>query len=82
MPADWSTLPEERLVGGEVMDAVRAAIDALPPRQRDVVVLRDVLGWSSAEVRDALDLSDANERVLLHRGRGAVRRALETVLVS
>ena len=82
MPADWSTLPEERLVGGEVMDAVRAAIDALPPRQREVVVLRDVLGWSSAEVRDALDLSDANERVLLHRGRGAVRRALETALVS
>ena len=82
VPADWSTLPEERLVGGEVMDAARAAIDALPPRQRDVVVLRDVLGWSSAEVRDALDLSDANERVLLHRGRSEVRRNLETVLVS
>lgn len=79
-PADWSTSPEERLAGKEVTEAAQAAIDALPPRQRMVVLLRDVLGWSSAEVCDALDLSGGNERVLLHRGRSVVRRSLEEVL--
>ena len=60
--------------------AAERAIDGLPPRQRTVVLLRDVLGWTAAEVRDALDLSDGNERVLLHRGRSAVRRSLEAVV--
>ena len=44
------------------------------------MLLRDVLGWTASEVQDALDLTDGNERVLLHRGRSAVRRALEEVL--
>lgn len=79
-PADWSTSPEERLAGREVREVAQAAIDALPPRQRMVVLLRDVLGWTSAEVCDALDLSSGNERVLLHRGRSVVRRSLEAVL--
>ena len=79
-PADWSTSPEERLAGREVLEVAQAAIDALPPRQRMVVLLRDVLGWTSAEVCDALDLSSGNERVLLHRGRSVVRRSLEEVL--
>jgi RNA polymerase sigma-70 factor (ECF subfamily) len=79
-PADWSTLPETRLASNEVMAVARAAIDGLPPRQRTVVVLRDVLGWTSGEVREVLDLSDGNERVLLHRGRSTVRRSLEEVL--
>jgi RNA polymerase sigma-70 factor, ECF subfamily len=80
VPVDWSSVPEDRLTSGEVMAAAQAAIDELPPRQRTVVVLRDVLGWTSAEVRDALDLTDGNERVLLHRGRSTVRRTLEQVL--
>jgi RNA polymerase sigma-70 factor (ECF subfamily) len=80
-PADWSTSPEERLAGKEVTEAAQAAIDTLPQRQRMVVLLRDVLGWSSAEVCDALDLSSGNERVLLHRGRSVVRRSLEEVLM-
>jgi RNA polymerase sigma-70 factor (ECF subfamily) len=79
-PSDWSTRPDQAFQGGEVMAAVRTAIDALPSRQRSVVILRDVLGWTSPEVCDALSLSDGNERVLLHRGRSGVRRALEAVL--
>jgi RNA polymerase sigma-70 factor (ECF subfamily) len=79
-PADWSTVPDRAFEGAEVMAAVRAAIDALPGRQRSVVLLRDVLGWTSPEVCDALALCDGNERVLLHRGRSSVRRALEAVL--
>ena len=54
-----------------------AAIAALPERQRAVITLRDVDGWTAAEVCDLLDLSEANQRVLLHRARARVRQALE-----
>ena len=53
------------------------AIDELTPSQREVITLRDVEGWPAAEVRDALGLSEANERVLLHRARSKVRARLE-----
>jgi RNA polymerase sigma-70 factor (ECF subfamily) len=56
------------------------AIEALPPNQREVIRMRDVLGWTSAEVCNALDISETNQRVLLHRARGKVRRALEDYL--
>ena len=75
-PADWSTVPEERLLATETLGCVSRAIEALPPRQREVIVLRDVEGWSSEEVRDTLELSEANQRVLLHRARAKVRAAV------
>ncbi len=56
------------------------AIAALPEAQRTVITLRDVEGWSSDEVRNALDLSETNQRVILHRARSKVRRALEEYL--
>jgi RNA polymerase sigma-70 factor, ECF subfamily len=49
----------------------------LPENQRRVLVLRDIEGWSSEEVRDLLELSEVNQRVLLHRARSRVRAALE-----
>jgi RNA polymerase sigma-70 factor (ECF subfamily) len=76
-PADWSTLPEERLLSQELLGMVRDAIAVLPARQQEIVVLRDVEGWSAEEVCTALGLSEANQRVLLHRGRVKVRAALE-----
>jgi RNA polymerase sigma-70 factor (ECF subfamily) len=79
-PSDWATIPEERLLSTEMLDHVRCAIESLPARQRDVIVLRDVEGWSSEEVREALELSEANQRVLLHRARSKVRSALEREL--
>ena len=70
--------PEERaLAVGDARAWCGAAIDALPPMQAEVIRLRDVLGWSSEEVRNALDLTETNQRVLLHRARAKVRRALE-----
>src|SRR5204862_5241994 len=58
-PSDWETVPEERLLSGELLDHVRVAIEELPDRQRQVIVLRDVEGWSSEEVREALQLTEA-----------------------
>ena len=59
---------------------MREAIDKLPPRQQEVIVLRDVEGWDPAEVSQALELSDGNQRVLLHRARSKVRADLEAYL--
>ena len=77
LPADWAGAPETRLTSSETLDAVRRAIDNLPPMQAQVIRLRDVLGWTSEEVRNALDLTETNQRVLLHRARAKVRAALE-----
>jgi len=82
LPLDWQHQPESRLLGGETMALLDAAITALPPAQREVVSLRDVDGWTSAEVCSELGLSETNQRVLLHRGRAKVRRALESYFES
>lgn len=77
-PAPWQ--PEERVLSGEARAVVYAALDELPQRQRTVVELRDVHGLTSAEVCEALSITPENQRVLLHRGRGRVRAALETFM--
>lgn len=79
-PSDWSHLPEERLLGQETLERVNSAIEMLPPRQADVIVLRDVEGWSPEEVCAALGITDGNQRILLHRARSKVRAALEQYL--
>ena len=79
-PVEWESTPEERLLSKEALTVVSRAIEALPPNQREVIRLRDVLGWPSSEVRNALDISETNQRVLLHRARAKVRRALESYL--
>ena len=76
-PQRWEDLPEARLLSAETREQVLAAIDELPPAQREVITLRDVEGWTSAEVREALDLSESSQRVLLHRARSKVRARLE-----
>lgn len=76
-PQPW---PEEHLLAEEIGSHVAIAIGALPPHQRAVLTLRDVEGWTTAEVCETLAISEANARVLLHRGRSRVRRALEDYL--
>jgi RNA polymerase sigma-70 factor (ECF subfamily) len=78
-PRAW---PEERLLRAETRAVIESAIEQLPPTQRTVIELRDVEGWSAEEVRNALDLSETNQRVLLHRARAKVRRALEQYLME
>jgi RNA polymerase sigma-70 factor (ECF subfamily) len=76
MPTRWPT-PEEGLLAGEAREVIAAAIAELPPGQRTVIGLRDVEGWSSEEVCDALEISAGNQRILLHRARSRVRTAIE-----
>ena len=80
MPVAFPESPEGAVLGDELMDVARRELDKLPERQRVVVTLRDVLDLDSSEVCALLDISVANQRVLLHRGRAAVRQALENYL--
>src|SRR5207253_7956957 len=80
-PGHWASPPEqwaeEKLSTKEIVRFVHEAIETLPSGQRRVITLRDVEGWTSAETCQALGLSEANQRVLLHRARSKVRAALE-----
>jgi RNA polymerase sigma-70 factor, ECF subfamily len=78
-PEDWA-VPEERLLDAETRTVIAEAIAALPPAQRQVIALRDVEGWSAEEVCNVLELSETNQRVLLHRARTKVRQALDDYL--
>jgi RNA polymerase sigma-70 factor (ECF subfamily) len=76
-PGNWQRLPHEVLTDRETLDVVIAAIHQLPPPQRIVITMRDIQGCDPAEVCEALDVSEGNQRVLLHRARSKVRGALE-----
>jgi RNA polymerase sigma-70 factor, ECF subfamily len=75
-PTRWPT-PEEGLLSGETRQVILAAIEALPTAQRAVISLRDIEGWDSEDVSEALEISPGNQRVLLHRARAKVRAELE-----
>jgi RNA polymerase sigma-70 factor (ECF subfamily) len=79
-PEHWIEEAEDRLAAGRIAVLLRAALDTLPARQREVVTLRDVEAMSSEEVCQVLGISEANQRVLLHRGRTKLRQMLETEL--
>jgi RNA polymerase sigma-70 factor (ECF subfamily) len=79
-PGHWASPPQEWAddrVDDEALAEVRAAILAMAPELRQVIVLRDVEGRSSEQVRAALGLSAADEITMLHQARGAVRERLE-----
>jgi RNA polymerase sigma-70 factor (ECF subfamily) len=76
-PEPW---PEDQLLADETREVIARAIDELPGLQRAVVSMRDIEGWTSEEVQEALGISAANQRVLLHRGRQRVRAALDAYL--
>jgi RNA polymerase sigma-70 factor (ECF subfamily) len=80
--ASMARTPEDRLLSEELRAHIEAAIGTLPPKHREVIVLRDVEGWSPGEVCNALGISESNQRVLLHRARVRVRDALAPYLVN
>jgi RNA polymerase sigma-70 factor (ECF subfamily) len=82
VPSAFPETPEGSVLGDELIAVTRRELDRLPERQRVVVTLRDMLGFDSTEVCELLDISTANQRVLLHRGRAAVRQVLENYLAE
>jgi len=76
-PRPWRGDPAQGALRAETRRLLEQALESLPRRQRAVVVLRDVEGFTSAEVCELLEVSEQNQRVLLHRGRAKVRAALE-----
>lgn len=80
-PRSWDDgTPERLLLSKESVEFLFKAIEALPPNQRQIIIMRDVEGLDSKEVCNLLEISEANQRVLLHRARSKVRRALENYL--
>ncbi|KKW65882.1 RNA polymerase sigma factor [Mycolicibacterium elephantis] len=79
-PLPFPETPEGSVLADEMLAVARSELDRLPDKQRIVVTLRDVYGFDSKEVTELLDITVANQRVLLHRGRAAVRQALEAYL--
>jgi len=77
-PEVWAERAEDRVVARRLAARALACLDDLPVSQRQVVLLRDVEGLPSSEVCAVLGISDANQRVLLHRGRSRIRRQLES----
>jgi RNA polymerase sigma-70 factor (ECF subfamily) len=76
-PARWDDAPESLVLRKEARETIERELRSLPDAQRTVVVLRDLEGWSSEEVCNVLEISETNQRVLLHRGRQRLRAALE-----
>ncbi|MDQ4076065.1 MAG: sigma-70 family RNA polymerase sigma factor [Chloroflexota bacterium] len=79
-PQSWAALPEARLLSQETLACIQQAVVALPTKLRQVITLRDIEGWTSSEVCHTLGITDTYQRVLLHRARCRVRRALEAYL--
>ncbi len=84
LPEHWASTapsvgrsPEDALLGQEASDQIEDALEALPPNQRVVLTLRDIEGWTAEDVCSLLEISEANQRVLLHRARSRLRQVLD-----
>ncbi len=78
IPHMWDSVPETQLLGQETRSIIFRTIETLSPNQQQVIRLRDVEGFSAEEVCNMLQLSESNQRVLLHRARERVRQALDS----
>jgi RNA polymerase sigma-70 factor (ECF subfamily) len=79
-PGAWSATPDDAVLAAEIRDVIDMAIRQLPPSQASVITLRDLEGWPALETCNILQISESNQRVLLHRARARVRQALEAYL--
>jgi RNA polymerase sigma-70 factor, ECF subfamily len=78
--AEWGQVLVERLDSEAIRLRIEQAMATLPPAQREVVTLRDVEGWTSVEVSDALGIAETTQRSLLHRARSRIRACLDADL--
>ena len=80
-PLAWPS-PDQMVLDGELRDRIAEAVEQLPERQRLVITLRDIEGYGASEVCALLDLTESNQRVLLHRARAAVRGRIEDYVTA
>ena len=80
-PSPWPN-PERGALSSELREVVDGAIGKLSPAQREVITMRDILGWEAGEVADALGITENNQRVLLHRARSNVRNRIEEYVTT
>jgi RNA polymerase sigma-70 factor, ECF subfamily len=76
-PAAWAEDAEDRLEAKRTVALIANHLDEVPPAQRQVLLLRDFEGLPAAEVCQLLGITEANQRVLLHRGRSRIRSMVE-----
>lgn len=81
-PPSLPTEPQSRLLAGELRERLTEAIDELPEPHRTVILMRDVAGFDGPQVAEALDISEGNQRVILHRARSRVRARLTEYVES
>ena len=81
-PTSWNSVPDERVAEQELIEQIRTLVDDLPPRQRAVLILRDIEGLPASDVCDVLGITDGSERVLLHRARSRIRNGVELYLLG
>lgn len=79
-PVPWTEQVEERLTAAALSGRIHACLKSLPVNQREVVTLRDLDGLSSSETCEVLGISEANQRVLLHRGRARLRLQIDAAM--
>jgi RNA polymerase sigma-70 factor (ECF subfamily) len=78
--ADWSALPDDQVLRGELRQVIQQAIAALPEIYRTVILLRDIEELSTAEAAQILDTNEEVIKTRLHRARLAVRQKLDVYL--
>ena len=78
----WTEDSDDALEAAAWGPILQSSLEDLPPRQRQVVVLRDMEGLTSDEVCSVLDISSGNQRILLHRGRTRLRELLEAQIAK
>ena len=81
-PRPWVLDPEEQMVRQQMMERIRQAIDTLPIKQKLVMTMRDIQGFSSKEICEVMELTPEHERVLLFRARSVVRLHLEAYMAA
>jgi RNA polymerase sigma-70 factor (ECF subfamily) len=77
---DFSTNPETMLAGKQIQKIVQQAIDELEPDHKEIVILRDIEGFSYEEIAQLLDLPEGTTKSRLHRARMVVKEKLKRVL--
>ena len=76
-PVDWSHMPDEELLRGQLRTAVARALPRLPEIYRAPVVLRDIEGLTTEEASTRLRVKDQTLKSRLHRGRVMLRQQLD-----